>query len=448
MWLVLQDQSKVKATSVGERLTVGTAPSNGLVLEGRGIHPLHGQLTKREEGWVFRDFVSDRETPLLPQQKFPLGPFDCELLQEDALWEKYRSRIVESFRSSLKSSKDFDLEIALQRLKSEIFFSKDLPVSIQDHLESQFQEFSLLSPIERLLLDKEVTDILVEDFDVIWVERTGSLERAPVAFTSEESFRIYVENLLSQLHKSVDEAHPFADFVLRDGSRGHVIAPPLTPKTYYLSIRKPRNQIWLLDDLQDREMMTQEQRRLINQAIDQKMNILVSGSTGSGKTTLLKALIAGTQSQDRILILEDTPELGMSRKNTGFLRTRLDVRSELPPIALRDLVRQCLRMRPDRIVIGEVRGEEALDLLHAMNTGHRGCMGSLHANSSRDAVSRLEGLVQLAEQSLSESATRDLVVRNIHLVIHCAKINGQRKVQEIGFVRGLDGERLLMEVLL
>lgn len=449
MWLqVSKNNLPPKFVAVCDRMTIGSAESNQMVLKSSGVSSLHGLIYKDVDGYTYQDLRARENISLKNDMVFDIGDVQVGVTQWSAIWNTYQNSFINSFKNYLRSDAQLSLEQALEKLTKEWFFSRELPREVKDQIGCHYGEFQMSGPIEYLLQDPDITDILVEGHDRIFVEKSGRLFLSSFRFSSQENFKVYIENLLSSLEKTVDESTPFADFVLSDGSRGHIIAPPVTDGRHYLSIRKKRKAAWTLSDLCEREMFSASSLQLIEQLVHEQKNILISGATGSGKTTFLKALLHEISAEERVLILEDTPELQISRPNTAFLNTRIDLQAQLPPVSLRDLVKQALRMRPDRIIVGEVRGEEALDLLHAMNTGHRGCLGSLHANSARDALFRLQGLIRFSNAALSEQAILDLVSRNVHAVIHCGKNKeGKRELQEISLIRGANQNQILLETI-
>lgn len=451
LWLSFSSHEGVRLSPFKDRATVGSASSNAVVLGGKGVRALHGQFLLKESSGdlddvFYRDFSERALVSLRSVSAVHVGLWKVEVDDFESIRKRYEQSMHASFKVHLKNHPLDSLESVLHAFHRDWFLETEIPLDIRKSLEAQFSELSLRGPIERLLEDPDVTDVLVEDFDSIWIERKGELCKTSASFTHREAYSIYLENLLSDLHKTVDEVHPYIDFFLNDGSRGHLIGPPLTDGARYLSIRKPRKEAWTFEVLKNLGMFSASALDFLNTLVRQEKNVLVSGATGSGKTTLLKAMLAACDSHARLVVIEDVPELRLPRPNAAFLTTRTDVRGQLPPVTMRDLVKQSLRMRPDRIVIGEVRGAEALDLLHAMNTGHRGCMGSLHANSARDALYRLQGLIHLSHETLSEGATRDLIARNIHVVLHCGRgENGRRFLQEAACIRGSDGDQILLE---
>jgi|GEM_PF-650897 len=448
MWMKLTKLDQLKFVELKDRTSLGSADSNSVVVKGRGVEALHAYITKNQDQWIYRDFARGKDFHLPPNDQIDIGDWRAKFSDFSSLLDKHYEQLKESFKSILKENTDTKLPLALQKFNGKWFLSSSTPRELEKKLEQSFNEFELNGPIERLLLDDEITDILVSAYDQIWIERAGRLVESAIHFTSEESYHIYIENLLARLHKTIDEHSPFVDFKLPDDSRAHLIMAPVTGGSLYLSIRKIPARAWALNELLSKEMFSPAQNRILNNALQKKSNILISGATGSGKTTLLKALLSELESNERTIVIEDLPELKVGRKNTVYLCTRFDAQGRLPEINLRHLVKQSLRMRPDRLVIGEVRGEEALDLLHAMNTGHRGSMFSLHANSARDAIWRLRGLVQFSEASLRGNAILDFIARNIQLIVHCGRgENGRRQVQEIARVKGLCGEQILLESL-
>ncbi len=441
-WLSLESAAEIRLHPYVEKLTVGSERIAKVQLSGKKLHALHAQFLTVQNKPGFRDLSSTRWLPLSSEEPEWLGEWAVRIHRESEIQRRFGFLIRQSFQSWVKQNPSGSLEEAIQATAHQWCFGNALPESVQVTLKAEYQEWRLSGPIETLLQDEFVTDILVEGHDKIWVERSGVLERSKCYFQTSASYEIYLENLLTHIHKSIHEAQPFIDFNLPDGSRGHLIGPPVTNgKGYHLSIRRIRKQAFDLKDLENFQMISEKQKRVLTSWILERRNFLISGATGSGKTTLIRALLKIIPSDQRILVIEDTPELYLERQNSIFLQTRVEERADLPPITLRHLVRQALRMRPDRIMIGEVRGEEALDLIHAMNTGHRGCLGSLHANSTEDALYRLQGLVQMSSTSLSESVTRDLIARNIHGVIQCGRnSNGSRRILEISELSGLNAQ--------
>jgi pilus assembly protein CpaF len=447
VWLRFESEAEIKFAELRSRATLGSSSSNSIPIADKKLKPLHGQFIRDRYEIRYRDFEINEVRVVGEGQTFEILDWKIRWGSWKEIQKDFEQKFLESFKSLLKGRGLDALETAWLEFQDRWFINSEIPESLRTVLASQLDQLSLFSPIETLLEDSEVTDILVESFDCIWIEKSGELRPSNLRFLNAETYEIYLENLLTKLHKSVDEVRPYLDFVLSDGSRGHLIAPPLTERARYLSIRKKRKVHFSLQDLVDHKMVSSETFSVLKKALVERKNILISGATGSGKTTLLKAFLLEVPAHERMIVIEDTSELKIERENAAFLYSRLETLGGFPPVSLRDLVRQSLRMRPDRIIIGEVRGEEALDLMHAMNTGHRGCMGSLHANSARDALLRLQGLIQMSSASLSESAMRDLIARNIQVLVHCGRSSdGLRKIVEYAFVRGVDQNQILLEL--
>jgi len=447
MWAILQDQASSSFVFLQDGSTLGSARSNRIVLPQKSARALQGQFKLTSESWIYRDFVTNSVQEIRSGTRLSFGEFSVSLVNEETHARDFLLSVASVWREILNKEPQLSFEVALKRLSDESFQGAPPAQPVVEFLLNQFREYSLSSPIERLLSDESVTDVLIQSFDSIWIEKSGCLLPTSLAFSTQETFRIYIENLLADQSVSWDESVPYVDFKMKGGERAHLIGPPIT-QSFCLSIRKPHQSALGLQDLRQRQMFQDEAFKILQEMIEDRKNILVAGATGSGKTTLLKALLMELPERSRALVLEDTPELELPLKNLVFLRTRIQARSELPSVDLKQLVKQSLRMRPDRIIVGEVRGPEAMDLLHAMNTGHRGSMASLHANSCRDALYRLEGLVQMSDSRLSESVVRDLIARNVQGILFCGRNkSGERKLTEIAHVRGRDREQILLEML-
>jgi pilus assembly protein CpaF len=292
-----------------------------------------------------------------------------------------------------------------------------------------------LGPLEELLADPAVEEVMVNSHDRVYVERRGRIERTEVSFPSEQGLRDAIERILTPLGRRVDELSPMVDARLEDGSRVHVVIPPLAVDGPSMSIRRfsavrpgPREMVEL-------GTITQELHDELAAAVGARRSILVSGGTGSGKTTLLNALSAFIDSDERVITIEDAAELRLRQPHVVRLESRPANVEGRGRVEIRDLLRGALRMRPDRIVIGEVRGGEALDLLMALNTGHEGALSTVHANSPEDALRRIETLALMAGVGLPHEAIREQLGRGLDLVIHLARLSdGSRRVVEVAEV--------------
>ena len=292
-----------------------------------------------------------------------------------------------------------------------------------------------LGPLEDLLADPSVEEVMVNGPDQVYVERAGRIEEVDVRFPDEEELRNAIERILAPLGRRIDELSPMVDARLADGSRVNVVIPPLSVDGPALSIRRfgaarpgPR-------ELVERGSLSITQCELLEQGVEDRRSILVSGGTGAGKTTLLNALSSFIDSGERIVTIEDAAELRLQQRHVVRLESRPASVEGKGEVTVRDLLRNALRMRPDRIVIGEVRGPEALDLLTALNTGHEGALSTLHANSAADALSRLETLALMAGVGLPHEAIAEQVQRGVDLVVHVERRpDGSRRVAEVAEV--------------
>ncbi|WP_448002646.1 CpaF family protein [Agromyces bauzanensis] len=301
-------------------------------------------------------------------------------------------------------------------------------------------------PLEALLDDPGVSEIMVNRHDRIYVERNGRLYESPSRFSGEAQLRRVIERIVSRVGRRIDESSPLVDARLEDGSRVNAIIPPLAVDGSSLTIRKFARTPFTVDDLIASGTMSSEIATVLDAAVRAKLNILVSGGTGTGKTTLLNVLSGFIPGDERIVTIEDAVELQLQQDHVVRLESRpanIEGRGE---ITIRDLVRNSLRMRPDRIVVGEVRGGESLDMLQAMNTGHEGSISTIHANSPRDALSRLETLVLMAGMDLPLRAIREQVSSAIDLIVQIGRLrDGTRRVVSLTEVHGMEGDVITMQ---
>jgi pilus assembly protein CpaF len=303
-------------------------------------------------------------------------------------------------------------------------------------------------PLERLLADDTVTEIMVNGPYDIWVERAGRLHKTPVRFTDEHHLRRIISKMVAQVGRRIDESSPMVDARLPDGSRINATIPPLSLSGSLLTIRKfPSNRMGL-EALIKIGALTPETGDLLQRCVKARLNILIAGGTGSGKTTMLNALSASIPDNERIVTIEDAAELQLAQRHVLRLESRPKNIEGEGEISIRDLVRNALRMRPDRIVVGEVRGAEALDMLQAMNTGHDGSLSTLHANSPRDALARLETMVLMTGYDLPLRAVREQIASAIDLMIHIERMHdGARRVVAITEVQRMESDVITLQDL-
>ena len=311
-------------------------------------------------------------------------------------------------------------------------------------VEIQHETFGL-GPLEPLLSDPEVSDILVNNSSQVYIEKFGKLQKTDICFRDDKHLLQIIERIVSKVGRRIDESSPYVDARLPDGSRVNAIIPPLAIDGPALSIRRFGMEPLKLNDLLRFGTMDSRIAHVLQGAVKTRLNILISGGTGSGKTTLLNVLSEYIPYDERVVTIEDSAELHMKQDHVVRLETRppnIEGRGE---VTQRDLLRNALRMRPDRIIIGEVRGGEALDMLQAMNTGHDGSLSTIHANTTRDAMARLETMVLMAGMDLPERAIREQVTSAIDLVVQLVRFSdGTRKITKVSEITGMEGNTIVM----
>ncbi|WP_311380796.1 CpaF family protein [Arthrobacter sp. ISL-28] len=301
-------------------------------------------------------------------------------------------------------------------------------------------------PLQRYLDDPSVTEIMVNRADQIYVERHGKLSMTDTKFASEDALRKVIERIVTRIGRRIDESSPLVDARLSDGSRVNAIIPPLAVNGASLTIRKFAREALTVEKLIGFGSLSPEMAELLKACVLAKLNIIVSGGTGTGKTTMLNVLSSFIPTTDRIVTIEDAVELQLQQDHVVRLESRPANIEGKGEVSIRDLVRNSLRMRPDRIVVGEVRGGESLDMLQAMNTGHDGSISTVHANSPRDAVARLETLVLMAGMDLPLRAIREQIASAVNLIVHISRLrDGSRRVTHVTEVQGMEGDIVTLQ---
>lgn len=303
-----------------------------------------------------------------------------------------------------------------------------------------------LGPLSPLMTDPTVSDILINGPHQIFVEKHGLLEKTDIHFHDDEHLMLTIERILSRVGRRVDESTPMADARLPDGSRVNVIIPPIAVSGPTMSIRRFMREIYGMDELVRGNSLTANAADFLRCAVAARMNIVVSGGTGSGKTTMLNCLSQHIPEGERILTVEDTAELKLDHEHIVRLEARPANTEGRGAVTIRDMVRNALRMRPDRIIVGEVRGAEALDMLQAMNTGHDGSLATLHSNSPRDTLARLETMMLMADLDLPQRVLREQIGSALNFIVHLSRFaDGSRRVTHISEIEGVDGGTVLMQ---
>jgi pilus assembly protein CpaF len=361
----------------------------------------------------------------------------------------HRTLINRMDLTKLSSLSADQVHAEVSRLAEIVLAQEAMPLSAaeRERLVNDVQhELFGLGPLEPLLKDPTISDILVNSHDTIYIERRGRIEATQVRFKDDEHLMRVIERIVSSVGRRIDESSPMVDARLQDGSRVNAIIPPLSIDGPVLSIRRFGADPLRMQALIENKALTKDIADMLQMVVHARLNILISGGTGAGKTTLLNALSAYIPENERIVTIEDSAELQLQQPHVVRLETRPPNIEGKGEVTQRDLVRNALRMRPDRIVIGEVRGGEAIDMLQAMNTGHDGSLTTIHANTPRDALARLETMIQMTGMRLSDRAMRQQIASALNLVVQVARLSdGSRRVTSISEITGMEGETITMQ---
>ena len=352
-------------------------------------------------------------------QAMDLRRTDVESMNDDELTRTVRTLIASIIK---KMEKQLPQELDRRRLAKEVL-----------------DEAIGLGPLEDFLADDSITEIMVNRYNDIYYETRGKLRKSPVTFSSDNAVLSVIERIVSPLGRRIDESSPMVDGRLKDGSRVNAIIPPLAIKGPCLTIRKFSRKKLVIEDFVQFGSISEPMTSFLENAVHYRKNIIISGGTGSGKTTFLNVLSDFISHNERIITVEDSAELKLGQPHVVSLEARPSNMEGKGAVSIRDLVRNCLRMRPDRIVVGECRGGETLDMLQAMNTGHDGSLTTIHANSPRDLISRLEVMIMMAGMDLPEKAIREQIASAVHLIVQQARFSdGSRKITHITEITGME----------
>lgn len=362
--------------------------------------------------------------------------------------ESIRDKVIYKLTADMAASRQVNSE-DVRVLLAECFIDEQTPLSAEDKLQLTkeiLDDVLGYGPLQKFLDDPEVTEIMVNGISNIYVERYGHISETSDKFTNSQQLKRIIDKIIAATGRRVDESTPMVDTRLPDGSRVNVIIPPLAIDGMMLTIRKFAADPFTAEDLILNSTFTKKAADFLNACVRGRLNILISGGTGTGKTTLLNVLSSFVPEDERIITIEDAAELQLSQKHIVRLESRPANIEGKGTIAIRDLVRNSLRMRPDRIIVGEVRSGEALDMLQAMNTGHDGSLSTLHANSPRDAISRLETMVLMSGMDLPMRAVREQMASAIDLIIHVSRLgDGTRRVTKISEISGIENDLITIQ---
>ncbi|WP_201716813.1 CpaF family protein [Rossellomorea arthrocnemi] len=357
----------------------------------------------------------------------------------DELIEHYKTRLLtETNLEELTSLRDGERRLSIERLINQ--FMAEEKVVIPSHekesmLSRLIDESVGFGPLEALLKDETITEILVNGPSEVFIEKNGQLQKSTITFKDEEHVRHIIDRVVAPLGRRIDESSPMVDARLPDGSRVNAVIPPISLNGTLISIRKFKKTPFEMEDLMNYNTFTNEMAYFLEAIVKAKMNILVSGGTGSGKTTLLNAMAKSIPLKERVITIEDSAELRLNRASVVGMEARPSNVEGSGEVTIRQLVRNALRMRPDRIIVGEVRGSEAFDMLQAMNTGHEGSITTVHANSPSDAISRVEGMVVMAGMDLPTHIIREYIVGALDFIVQAERLSdGSRKIMNISEV--------------
>ncbi|MDB4185976.1 CpaF family protein [bacterium] len=380
-------------------------------------------------------------------------PMDKERKRKDRIGdlklELHRVLLDSLNLAALENASETELRQEIQAITSEFLEEKAIILNREDRQilnKELYDEVTGLGPLETLLQDDTVNDILVNGPQQIFVERDGKLQLTDIKFKDERHLMRIIDKIVSAVGRRVDESNPYVDARLKDGSRFNAMVPPVAVDGSLVSIRKFKKDKLGIDDLVNFGAFTEEMAAYLQAAVATRLNVIVSGGTGSGKTTTLNALSSFIDNDERILTIEDTAELQLQQTHVGRMESRppnVEGKGEVSP---RDCLKNALRMRPDRIIVGETRGEEVIDMLQAMNTGHDGSMTTIHANSARDGVSRLENMIAMAGIEMPLKAVRSQISSAVNLIVQASRLqDGSRRMISITEITGMEGDVISMQ---
>ncbi len=425
------------------RKTTGSQPVKPVDIAPEQAKP-HAQETARAP-----------KRPGKPDVAIPARAADADRVEKrkqrmNGIKSDLHKRLLENLNlSALEHASEAELRSEINTIAAEALSEMDVVLNSEERAtlnKELYFEVMGLGPLEPLLQDDTVNDILVNGPKQVFVERAGKLELTDVAFRDERHLLRIIDKIVSAVGRRVDESNPYVDARLADGSRFNAMVPPVAVDGSLVSIRKFKKEKLSITDLVRFGAFSEEMALYLEAAVSTRLNVIVSGGTGSGKTTTLNALSSFIGNDERVLTIEDTAELQLQQAHVGRMESRPANMEGKGAVTQRDCLRNALRMRPDRIIVGETRGEEVIDMLQAMNTGHDGSMTTIHANSARDGVSRLENMVAMAGIDMPLRAVRSQIGSAVNLIVQASRLqDGSRRMTSITEVTGMEGEIITMQ---
>jgi len=423
-----------------------SAPAPGLNVAARGPAAPVTPITQAP---------AETKKPLMQPKKraAEVAPVDKEKKRKEKLGEikldLHRALLDNLNLSALDQASEQDLRQEINAIASETLEEMGVVLNREERQtlsQDLYDEVRGLGPLETLLKDETVNDILVNGPQQIFVERSGKLELTDVTFKDERHLLRIIDKIVSAVGRRVDESNPYVDARLADGSRFNAMVGPIAVDGSLVSIRKFKKDKLGIDDLVRFGAFTEEMAAYLQAAVATRLNVIVSGGTGSGKTTTLNALSSFIDNSERILTIEDTAELQLQQVHVGRMESRPPNVEGKGEVSARDCLKNALRMRPDRIIVGETRGEEVIDMLQAMNTGHDGSMTTIHANNPRDGISRLENMIAMAGIEMPLKAVRSQIAGAVNLIVQASRLqDGSRRMTSITEITGMEGDVISMQ---
>ncbi|MGB1265463.1 MAG: CpaF family protein [Nereida ignava] len=393
------------------------------------------------------------QAPKKKMRTVPAKPDDKEKKRRERMGEiklQIHKELLDNLNlAALERASETDLKAEISAISAETLDDLGVVLNRDDRaslIQDLYDEVTGLGPLETLLKDDDVNDILVNGPQQVFVERDGKLMLSDVTFKDEKHLLRIIDKIVSAVGRRVDESNPYVDARLADGSRFNAMVPPIAVDGSLVSIRKFKQDKLAIDDLVKFGAFTEEMGAYLEAAVSTRLNIIVSGGTGSGKTTTLNALSSFIDDDERILTIEDTAELQLQQTHVGRMESRPPNVEGRGGVSQRDCLKNALRMRPDRIIVGETRGEEVIDMLQAMNTGHDGSMTTIHANNARDGISRLENMVAMAGIEMPLKAVRSQIASAVNLIVQVSRLqDGSRRMVSITEITGMEGDVISMQ---